>query len=206
MLAEAATCVPALTPVVAKCDGKRPAPVLFQMNSAEWHKMECSSGEQQGDAMGPALFCLLRLPVLKGTREEFESKVVESFDYLDISIGMVEVTSNTVEVVTLLQRELISIGIDINPTKTVVLSPKGHVPTLQEIVLLEGVGVHVGERGGVKVVGVPIGTDEYAMESAVKIVENSAEHLAWMPPHMPDKQSANLIPIGSMVQRTGKPA
>ena len=39
-----------------------------------------------------------------------------------------------------------------------------------------------------------IGTDAYAMDSAMGIFKNSgAEHLATMLPLMPDKQSANLI-------------
>ena len=58
MLAEAATCVPALTPVIAKSYGKRPAPVFFQMGSGKRRKIACSSGLQQGDTMGLALFCL----------------------------------------------------------------------------------------------------------------------------------------------------
>ena len=52
-------------------------------------------------------------------------------------------------------------------------------------------------------VGVPVGTAEYARESAVEIVRNGgAEQLARMLSRMPDKQSANLIAIGFMVQRT----
>ena len=69
--------------------------------------------------------------------------------------------------------------------------------------LLEGIGVSVAERGGVKVVGVSVGTDEYARESAMEIVRNGGgEQLARMLPRMPDKQSVNLIATGSMVQRT----
>ena len=76
------------------------------------------------------------------------------------------------KVVPSLQRELSNIGIAINPSKTVALPPKGHVPTLEQTALLEGIGVRIAERGGVKVVGVPVGTDEYAMESALEIVQN----------------------------------
>eukprot|EP00904_Undaria_pinnatifida_P003430 jgi/Undpi1/13088/HiC_scaffold_8.g02750.m1 len=66
-----------------------------------------------------------------------------------------------------------------------------------------GIGVSIAERGGVKVVGVPIGTDEYVRESAMEIVRNGgAEQLARMLSRMPDKQSANLIATGSMVQWT----
>ena len=83
------------------------------------------------------------------------------------------------------------------------LPPKGHVPTLEQIALLEGIGVRIAEWGGVKVVGVPVGTDGYAMESAMEIVRNGgAEQLARMLPRMPDKQAANLIATGSMVQWT----
>ena len=46
----------------------------------------------------------------------------------------------------------------------------------------------------------PIGTDEYARESAMEIVRNGgAEQLEH---RMLDKQSVNLIATGSMVQRT----
>ena len=72
-----------------------------------------------------------------------------------------------------------------------------------ENALLESIDVRITERGGVKVIGVLIGTDAYAMESTMEIVKNGgAEQLARMLPHMPDKQSANLIATGSMVQRT----
>ena len=77
VLAEAATCVPALTPVVAKCYGERPAPVFFHMNSGERRRIDCSSGVQQRDAMRLALFCMPLFPVLKRTREEFEPKVLK---------------------------------------------------------------------------------------------------------------------------------
>ena len=99
-----------------------------------------------------------------------------------------EITPDTVEVVPCLQRELSNIRIVINPSETVALPPKGHVPTSQQIALLEGIGVSIAERVGVKVVGVPIGTDEYARESAMEIVQNGgAEQLARMLSLMPDK-------------------
>ena len=43
----------------------------------------CSRGVQQGDAMGPALFCLPLRPVLTRVREEYESQGVEAYAYLD---------------------------------------------------------------------------------------------------------------------------
>ena len=44
VLAEAATCVPAFTPFIAKYHSERPAPVFFQMDSGEQRKIERFSG------------------------------------------------------------------------------------------------------------------------------------------------------------------
>ena len=63
-----------------------------------------------------------------------------------------------------------------------------------ENALLESIDVRITERGGVKVIGVLIGTDVYAIENAMEIVDNGrTEQLARMLQRMPDKQSANLI-------------
>ena len=95
--------MPALMPFIAKCCGERPAPVFFQMDSGERRNIECSSGVQQGDAMGPALFCMPLLRVLKRIRKEFEPRSVEAFSYLDdTSIGTSEITPDTVRVVPFL--------------------------------------------------------------------------------------------------------
>ena len=153
--------------VHSKMQGERPAPVFFKNDSGERRKIECSSGVQQGDVMGAALFCMPLLPVLKRIREEFEPRGVEAFAYLDdISIGMSEITPDTVRVVPFLQHELCKIGITMNPSKTVALPPKGHVPTPEEIALLGGIGVRIAERRGVKVVGVPIDNDAFGVNSA----------------------------------------
>ena len=151
--------------------------------------------------MGPALFFMPLLPVLKRTWAEFEPRGAEAFAYLDyISIGMMEITPDTEEVVPFHQRERSNIGIAINPRKTVALHAKGHAPTPEQIALVKGISVSIAERRGVKVVGVPIGTDEYARESSMEIVRNGgAEQLSRMLSRMPDKQSANLIATGSMV-------
>ncbi|CAN0588491.1 unnamed protein product, partial [Laminaria digitata] len=58
VLEEVANCVPALTPLVSKCYATSPADVFFRMDSGETRTIACSSGAQQGDPMGPAMFCL----------------------------------------------------------------------------------------------------------------------------------------------------
>ena len=78
----------------------------FSMDSRERPNVDGSIGVREGDAMGPAMFCTPLLPVLKLTREELGPKRVESLAYLDdISIGMPDVTTNTVAVVYFCQRE-----------------------------------------------------------------------------------------------------
>ena len=52
VLAEAANCVPALTPFVAKCYGTRPADVFFRMDSGETRTIACSSGVHRGTPWG----------------------------------------------------------------------------------------------------------------------------------------------------------
>ena len=150
VVAEAGTSVPALTPFIAKCFRERPAPVFFLMISGERRRIECSSGVQPGDAMGPALLCVPLLRMLERIREGFEPLGVEALAYLDdISIGTSEITPDTVRVVPFLQHELCEIGIAMNLSKKVALPPKGHVPTPEEIALL-GASVFALQKGGGK--------------------------------------------------------
>ena len=151
---------------------------------------------QQEDALGPALFCLPLRLVLTRVWEEYKSQGVEAYVYLDdITIAADEMSPGTV-------------GVD----------SEGHAPQLGQdgylgpegtrthagryISLLAGVGVRVADDGVIKVVGVPVGSDEFVIESATGIVDGRAEQLARMPPRMPDNQAANLIVTGFMVQRT----
>ena len=67
-------------------------------------------------------------------------------------------------VVPFLERELAARGIHLNLGKTAALASKGHVPTAEDETLLAGVGVRIADEGGIKVVGVPVGTDEFAIE------------------------------------------
>ena len=78
MLEEVAKCVPALTPSVAKCYGTGPADVFFQRDSGEARTIVYSGGVQQGDPMGPAMFCPALRQGLKRFRLEFEGGGVGS--------------------------------------------------------------------------------------------------------------------------------
>ena len=136
VLAEVDNCVPALTPVVAKCYGTRPSDVFFRMHSGETRTIPCSSGVQQGDPMGPAIFCLALRPGLKRFREEFERKGVEPFAYMGgVSLGPTGITANTVRAFAFLRRERTSSSWS-TPPRPFALPPKGHAPTAEEISLL----------------------------------------------------------------------
>ena len=86
--------------------------------------------------------------------------------------------------------------------KTVELTPKGHAPTTEDISLLESL-VRIEGEGGVTVVGIPIGIDEYVLEREMEVVKDGgADRLAHCLANMPDKQAAALIAIESLGQST----
>ena len=89
----------------------------------------------------------------------------------DVSLGLTGITVNTIRAFASLRRELEDVGIVANTSKTVALPPKGHAPMTEEISLLQSVDVRVAYEGGVTVVGVPIGNDEYVLERAREIVK-----------------------------------
>ncbi|CAN0521080.1 unnamed protein product, partial [Laminaria digitata] len=156
VLKEVANCVPALTPSVAKCYGTRPC----SLAGSTYQAIACSNGVQQGDPMGPAMFCLALRSGLKRFRQEFEGEGVEVFAYMDdVSLGFMGITANTVRAFAFLRRELDDIGIVVSPAKIVALPPKGHAPTAEKISLLESVDVRIADEGRVTVVSVPIGTE-----------------------------------------------
>ena len=81
------------------------------------------------------------------------------------------VTAKTIRTIALLRREMGDTGIVANPANNVAIPPKGHAPTAEEILLRESVDVRIADEGGVSVVGVLIGTDEYVLERAMGVVK-----------------------------------
>ena len=72
VLAEVINGVPALTPLVAKCYGTRPADVLFRMVPGETRTIACSSGVQSGGPPGAGNVLPGIVPGLKRFREELQ--------------------------------------------------------------------------------------------------------------------------------------
>ena len=118
----------------------------------------------------------------------------------DVSLGL---AANTVGAFAFLRRKLEAIGIVINTANTVTLPPKGHAPAAEESSLLESVDVRIVGEGGVTVVGVPIGTDEYVLKRALEVVRDwGVERLVRFLANVPNKQAAALLAIETLGQRT----
>ena len=97
VLKEVEKFVPALTLLVAKSYGTRPAHVFSRIDSGEARTIACSSSTQKGDPMGPAMFCLALRPGVNRFREEFEAEGVEAFAYVDdVPFGLIGIMANTV--------------------------------------------------------------------------------------------------------------
>lgn len=120
---------------------------------------------------GTGVALLAAMPVLKSVHE---ARSVEAF----VRFGryqhrdMTEVRPSTSWAAAVmpyyLQRELLEIGLAINPSKTTALPPKGHVSTPEYIVLLGSIGVRIAE-GCIGGLGVPIGNDAGELESAMRM-------------------------------------
>ena len=88
---------------------------VLLMDSEETRTIACSSGAQEGDPVGPAIFFPALRPGLKRFRQEFEREGVKSFAYLDdVSLGFTGITANTIRAFVFLRRELDDIGIVVN--------------------------------------------------------------------------------------------
>ena len=85
---------------------------------------------------------------------------------------MSNTTLNIMRVAPFLQLERCEIGISIKSSETVAWPPKGLMPTPEEGFSLGGIGVRVAEGSGVKMVGLAIGNDAFAENSAVEIVRD----------------------------------
>ena len=196
---------PRLAPLVAKCYGGPPADVFFELDSGERRTIASKTGVQQGDALGPALFCMPVGTAMRSTREAFGELGVDMFAYMDdIYFVFRDLNSAALGAVSHLGRLLEEMGVARNAAKTVGLPPMGHDPTAGEIALLRQVGVNVVSRAGMVVVGIPVGTDEFVEEHAMKIVkDDGVEGLARLLAHMPQKQEAMLVATKVLTAKTG---
>ncbi|CAN0359962.1 unnamed protein product, partial [Scytosiphon promiscuus] len=164
IMAQAAKGFPDLVGYIATCYDEIPATAVYEMDSGERRTIECTSGVQQRDGMGPPLFSLILVPIVLKLQVKYEPLGVSFKAYMDDSTLHLKVlTEESVQAMTDLVSELDKVGIVINRAKSWALPPPGHVITEEQRRLLEGVGLTVtGE--GITVVCVPIGTDDFVKD------------------------------------------
>ena len=65
IIAQAAKSTPDLVEYVARCYDDIPAKAVFEMDSEERRIIEFTTGIQQGDGIGPPLFCSVLVPIIQ---------------------------------------------------------------------------------------------------------------------------------------------
>ena len=123
-------CMPASTPLVAKCYGTRPADVFSRMglrgDQDDRLLQRCPARGPKGTGNILPGVAAWAEAILAGIRE----KGWKAFAYVDdVCLGLTGITANTVRALAFLRRELDDIGNVVDGAKTVALPPKGHVPT-----------------------------------------------------------------------------
>ena len=129
--------------------------------------------------MGPPLFCLALVPIVSKLKSKYEPKGVRITAYMDdINLNFKEINEETMQqVIPDLVDELEEVGIIVNREKSSALTPPGHDVTPTERRLFEDAGLPIAAEG-ITVVGIPIGTDAYVEERAMKkITEGGADEL-----------------------------
>ena len=205
IIAQAAKSTSGLVGYIARCYDEIPAKAIYEMDSGERRTIECKSGVQQGDGMGPPLFCFTLVPIVSKLRVKYEPLRVRIKAFMDdINLHFQEITEDAImQVLPDLVDELEAVGIIVNKRKSSALPPPGHEVTPTERRLFHDVDLPIVEDG-ITVVGVPIGTDAYVEESAMKKnIEGGADKLARMLARMPDEQVAHLVTAQSLTQRSG---
>ncbi|CAN0439236.1 unnamed protein product, partial [Scytosiphon promiscuus] len=71
IMAQAAKSLPDLVGYIARCYDEIPATAVYEMDSGERRTIECTSGVQQGDGMGPPLFSLILVPIVLKLQEKY---------------------------------------------------------------------------------------------------------------------------------------
>ena len=131
IMKEAAKSVPELAGFIAKYYDGIPVSAVYEMDSGKRRTTKCSTGVQQGDGMGPPLYCLPMNPLLKALNEKYGPPVVEFITYMDdINIFLTSITEETVQAMPDLEKDLQEqLGITISRPKSIACPPQGHTPS-----------------------------------------------------------------------------
>jgi hypothetical protein len=153
---------------VAAVYGNAPPPLLFRMESGEVRCIPSASGCQQGDPLGPVLFCLGILQLMRDLRGRFEASGISLFGYMDdLTLGGMPgqpvLSGALAEAFEALRLRLGEVGITVNTSKSRALPPRsvGTAVPPDGAARLAALGVPAAADGGISVVGVGVGTDAF---------------------------------------------
>ena len=141
-------------------------------------------GVQQGDNLGPMLFALALLPLMREFKESFPDVALPG--YLDdlallcrSGNGLAADLSLLREAFAWVQLRLAAVGIEINMDKTWCLlpadavAPAGVQQPVAEWASAELGGVQITSEEGLVLAGVPIGSPAYVQRTAVKLLRSA---------------------------------
>ena len=71
-MAQVAKVIPGLVGYIARCYDEIPAKAIYKTDSGERRVIECKSGVQEENGMGPPLFCFVIIPTVSKLRPKYE--------------------------------------------------------------------------------------------------------------------------------------
>ncbi|CAB1116596.1 unnamed protein product [Ectocarpus sp. CCAP 1310/34] len=112
IMAQAAKSVPDLVGYIARCYDEIPAKAIYTMDSGERRTIECKSGVQQGDGMGPPLSCFILVPIVLKLRAKYDHLGVCLKAYMDdISLHFKNITAENIQAYRLRRRASQFLGV-----------------------------------------------------------------------------------------------
>src|SRR6476469_4108194 len=186
----AAEHIPEAYALVAKLYGDAAQPALMYGldGTAEAVMIPSAQGVQQGDPLGPVLFALVLLPIMREFRQRFPQLTLPGF-LDDLTVGCL-----AGNLVTDLRQaragyewlviELAAVGIEVNTEKTVGLLPQNAdaqmtpaqrtAESVQQFASRELGGVKIVSEPGMVLVGAPVGSTVYGIAAVTQTLRSKA--------------------------------
>jgi hypothetical protein len=212
---------------VAALYGGPPPELLVQLPAgAGVTVIPSATGVQQGDALGPLLFCLALLPALRALRARWGPSGITFAALMDDVFlggqpGVLTASPELLAAFEDLRGRLAAIGIAVNVSKSQALPPQrlleaDAVPALApaaELLLAANIPVEAALTGGMVVVGVGVGRPDFVRSHLeAKLRDASFLRFLQLLPLLPERQVAAALlrfcaaPKANYFARTAAPA